>query len=150
MILIAVLCVSRKDVIETGQKAKDREWPVAHVIRLPQLCLDEQLNGGSGFLREENIAQVCPPPDSSCSFSCISLQGLAERLQLTSLTSHLCRQASPLGQGLYSKEMALESSPLEYLARCCVRANREMSRSDAAVGVELIQKSKQLIGKMAG
>ena len=78
---------------------------------------------------------------------------MAERLQLTSLTSHLSHHLSPLGHGLYSKEMALEASPLKYLSHSYVRASKEMSKSDVVVGPELmqvIQKSKHLMGEMAG
>jgi hypothetical protein len=38
-----------------GHRAK---CAVAHVVRLPQLCRDDRLSGGSGLLRENNIAQV--------------------------------------------------------------------------------------------
>lgn len=43
-------------------RARDRGWPVAHVIHLPQLCKDEQMSGGGGFLREDNVAQVPTHP----------------------------------------------------------------------------------------
>ena len=78
------------------------------------------------------------------------MQGLAERLQLTSLPMHLVDFHSSRGRGLYSKEMALESSPLEYLAHSYERANKEMTESCGADLVQLIQKCKGLIGQMAG
>lgn len=31
---------------------------MAHVIQLPQLCIDDQLSGGEGMLQEDNISQV--------------------------------------------------------------------------------------------
>ena len=48
------MCVNSPDNDSKGH----RECPVAHVIRLPQLCRDDDLSGGSGLLREDNIAQV--------------------------------------------------------------------------------------------
>ena len=81
------------------------------------------------------------------------MQGLAERLQLTSLISHLSHHLSPLSHGLYSKKMAVEDSLLEYLAHSYVRATKEMSKSGGVAGdelMEVIQMSKRLIGEMAG
>ena len=37
-----------------------RECPIARVVRLPQLCRDDQLSGASGLLSGDNIAQVYP------------------------------------------------------------------------------------------
>ena len=51
--------------------------------------------------------------------------------------------------GLYSKQMALEDSPLSYLAHCCARANKETSSLSGIDVTNLIQICKQLIGKMA-
>ena len=75
------------------------------------------------------------------------MQGLAERLQLTSHHTHLVHNGSGLGHGLYSEEMAMESSPLDYLAHTYVRASREKTEPPLA---GLIQKCKDLAGDMAG
>ena len=64
------LSLLQKDEIEAGQK--DREWPVAHMIRLPRLCLDEQIDGGSGFLCEKNIAKVCSLTDINVTLNSLS------------------------------------------------------------------------------
>ena len=53
--------------IDQGSKV-DREKPVAHVIRLPQLSRDEELSDGIGLLREDNIAQVHIKKSISCFF----------------------------------------------------------------------------------
>ena len=125
-----------------------REYPVPHVIRLPQLCRDEELSGGSGLLREDNIAQVYHQITMSELLSCsLTLQGLAERLQLMSHSTHLVHYRCGLSHGLYSKEMAMESSPLDYLAHSYARAIREKTESPLS---GLIQKCKDLIGEMAG
>ena len=57
IVLIHNLMCSRPDF--TDKRGKD-DWkcPVAHVVRLPQLSRDEDLIGGGGLLREDNIAQV--------------------------------------------------------------------------------------------
>ena len=34
------------------------EWPVAYVIRLPQLCADNHMSNKEEMLSEDNIAQV--------------------------------------------------------------------------------------------
>ena len=78
---------------------------------------------------------------------------MTERLQLTSLISHCSNHRSPLSHGLYSKEMAVEGSLLEYLAHSYLRATKEMSKSGGVAGdelMEVIQMSKRLIGEMAG
>ena len=75
------------------------------------------------------------------------MQGLAERLQLTLHTTHLVDNGCGLDQGLYSREMTVESSPLDYLAHAFARANRE--KAEQPLG-GLIQKCKHLIGEMAG
>ena len=48
-------CVGFPDEDSEGHRAK---CGVAHVVRLPQLCRDDHLSGGSGLWREDNIAQV--------------------------------------------------------------------------------------------
>ena len=75
------------------------------------------------------------------------MQGLAERLQLSSHSTHLVHNGCGLGQGLYSKEMAMESSPLEYLAHSYDRASREKAEPPLA---GLVQKCRDLVGEMAG
>lgn len=57
---------------------------------------------------------------------------------------------SSQGSGLYSKQMALESSPLDYLAHSYARASKEMTGRGGADLVHLIKKCKELIGQMAG
>lgn len=75
------------------------------------------------------------------------MQGLAERLQLTSHRTHLTHNSYGLSHGLYSEEMAIESSPLDYLAHTYARASREKTEPPLA---DLIQKCKDLVGEMAG
>ena len=43
------------------QRVRGEEWPVAHVVRLPQLSLDEQFCGGVGLLSVDNMPQVILP-----------------------------------------------------------------------------------------
>jgi len=52
-------------------------------------------------------------------------QGLMERLQLGSPSSHLLSHASGLDRGLYSREKAMEVSGVQYLAHCYARAHYE-------------------------
>lgn len=49
---------------EEIQRVRGEEWPVAHVVRLPQLSLDEQFSGGGGLLTVDNMPQVILP--NSC------------------------------------------------------------------------------------
>lgn len=65
---------------------------------------------------------------------------------------HLVDFHSSRRRGLYSKEMALESSPLEYLAHSYARASKEMTEESCGAPdlVQLVQKCKGLIGQMAG
>ena len=67
-----------------------------------------------------------------------------------SLSMYLVDFRSSRGSGLYSKEMALESSPLEYLGHSYARASKEMTEYGGTNLVQLIQKCKELIGQMAG
>lgn len=55
MCVCVCVCVDFPD----DDTKRRQECPVAHVIQLPQLCRDDELSGGSGLLREDNIAQVC-------------------------------------------------------------------------------------------
>ena len=46
------------DFPDEDNESHQAKCGVAHVILLPQLCRDDHLSGGSGLLKEDNIAQV--------------------------------------------------------------------------------------------
>lgn len=104
------------------------------VVLLPQLSRDEQRSGKSGELDVENY-----------------VQGLMERLQMSSLDTNLHCNPGGLDKGLFSREKATMPTGVVFLAHCFARASMEPTDSKRVSDWkhQAIQQCKTKISELA-